>query len=87
MQILQVAEYTSAYPERFVGIGGVNLAAPMEAAQEAERCVRDYGFKGIQVIPWLWNLPPNANVYYPLLAKLSELGAAFRTLVSPSIIH
>ena len=59
----------------------MNLIKPMEAVRETEKCIKEYGFKGIRVLPWLWNMPPTMNVYYPLFAKLSDLGAAFCTQV------
>lgn len=48
----QVAEYVKAYPDRFIGIAGVNLHDPVEAVKELERCVKVLGFKGLRVIPW-----------------------------------
>ena len=41
-----VAIYTKAYPDRFIGIGSVDLYKPQEAVKEIERCVKEYGFKG-----------------------------------------
>ncbi len=41
-----VAEYTKAHPDRFVGVGSVDLYKPQEAVKEIERCVKEYGFKG-----------------------------------------
>ena len=41
-----VAVYTKAYPERFIGIGSVDLYQPQEAVKEIDRFVKEYGFKG-----------------------------------------
>ena len=68
-----VLEYVKDSPNKFIGLGAVDLANPMKAIQEVEMCVKDYGFKGIRILPWLWNLPPNSNVYYPVYAKCIEL--------------
>lgn len=69
----KIAEYTRANPDKFVGIGAVNLTKPMEAVREVEKCVKEFGFKGIRILPWLWNLPPTTNYYYPIYAKCIEL--------------
>jgi predicted TIM-barrel fold metal-dependent hydrolase len=49
----------------------------MAAVRELRRCVRDLGFKGLRVIPWLWGLPPDDRRYYPLYAECVELGVPF----------
>ena len=77
----QVAKYTKAYPDRCIGIGTVNLTKPMAAVAEIDRCVKEYGFKGVRILPWLWNLPPTHNLYYPVFAKCVELGIPFCTQV------
>jgi len=53
-----VAEFTRAYPDRFVGIASVDLLDPVGAVKELEKYVKVEGFKGIRVVPWLWGLPP-----------------------------
>jgi uncharacterized protein len=55
----EVAEFTRAYPDRFIGIAGVDLLSPVEAVKELRKYVTEEGFKGLRVVPWLWNLPPN----------------------------
>jgi predicted TIM-barrel fold metal-dependent hydrolase len=73
----EVSEWVQKRPDRFAGLGSVDLARPMEAVREARRCVRELGFKGIRVVPWLWNLPPNDRRYYPVYAACVELGVPF----------
>ena len=70
----EVAGIVAAHPDRFVGIASVNLYRPMEGVRELRRCVREQGFKGLRMLPWLWNLPPNDRRYYPLYAECVELG-------------
>ena len=41
-----VAVYTKAYPDRFIGIGSVDLYQPQEAIKEIDRFVKEDGFKG-----------------------------------------
>lgn len=73
----EVAECVRCYPDRFAGIASVNLYRPMDAVRELRRCVRDLGFRGLRIIPWLWNLPPDDRRYYPLYAECTELGIPF----------
>jgi predicted TIM-barrel fold metal-dependent hydrolase len=73
----EVAAFVHRYPERFVGIASVNLHRPLEAVRELRRCVKDLGFRGLRIIPWLWNLPPDDRRYYPLYAECVDLGVPF----------
>jgi uncharacterized protein len=62
-------------------VAGVNLERPVEAVRELDRAVRELGFKALRVIPWLWKLPPNDRLYYPLYVKCIELDVPFCTQV------
>jgi predicted TIM-barrel fold metal-dependent hydrolase len=77
----RIAEFIRDYPDRFVGVAGVNLERPVEAVRELHRAVGDLGFKALRVLPWLWNLPPNHKLYYPLYVKCIELNIPFCTQV------
>jgi len=77
----QVADFTQQYPDRFVGMATVNLHKPVEAVRELDRAVHDYGFKALRIVPWLWKLPPNDKLYYPLYVKCVELDIPFCTQV------
>lgn len=73
----EVAKTVAAHPERFVGIGSVDLYRPMDAVRELRRCVRELGFVGVRQLPWLWGLPPNDRRYYPIYAECVELDVPF----------
>jgi uncharacterized protein len=73
----EVAGFVKTYPDRFAGIASVNLHQPMEGVRELRRCVRELGFRGLRIIPWLWDLPPDDRRYYPLYAECVELGIPF----------
>jgi predicted TIM-barrel fold metal-dependent hydrolase len=77
----EVAEWVAAHPGRFAGLACVDLDAPMQAIRELRRCVTELGFKGLRVIPWLWEAPPTDRRYYPLYATCVELGVPFCTQV------
>jgi predicted TIM-barrel fold metal-dependent hydrolase len=77
----RIAEFILDYPDRFVGVASVNLERPVEAVRELRRAVRDLGFKALRVLPWLWGLPPNHKLYYPLYVQCIELSVPFCTQV------
>lgn len=77
----EVAGWVAQYPDRFAGLAAVDLDKPMEAVRELRRCVTALGFKGLRVVPWLWQAPPTDRRYYPLLAACVELGVPFFTQV------
>ncbi|MCA9707892.1 MAG: amidohydrolase [Myxococcales bacterium] len=73
----EVAATVAAAPERLVGIAAVDLHRPMDAVRELRRCVRQLGFRGVRILPWLWGLPPDDRRYYPIYAECIELGVPF----------
>ncbi len=73
----EVAGWVRQHPKRLAGLASVDLYRPMDAVRELRRCVRDLGFRGLRIVPWLWNLPPNDRRYYPLFAECVELGVPF----------
>ncbi len=77
----EVAGWVRAHPSRFAGLATVDLDRPMEAVRELRRRVRDDGFVGLRVVPWLWNAPPTDRRYYPLFVACVELGVPFCTQV------
>jgi predicted TIM-barrel fold metal-dependent hydrolase len=77
----EVAARVARHPDRFVGVGSVDLARPQQALRELRRCVRELGFVALRVVPWLWDLPPDDRRYYPLYAECVELGIPFCTQV------
>jgi uncharacterized protein len=77
----EVAGWVAAHPERFAGLACVDLNKPMDAVRELRRCVNELGFRGLRVVPWLWEAPPTDRRYYPLYAACVDLGVPFFTQV------
>lgn len=77
----EVAAFVSEYPQRLVGIASADLSRPMEAVWELRRAVKQLGFRGLRILPWLWGLPPDDRRYYPLYAECIELDVPFCTQV------
>lgn len=77
----EIAEFTQAYPDRFVGTATVDLSNPVAAVRELDRAINVLGFKALRIVPWLWKLPPNDKLYYPLYVKCIDLDIPFCTQV------
>lgn len=75
----EVAAAVEQSAGKLVGIASVDIHQPMVAVRELRRCVRDLGFRGVRLIPWLWELPPDDRRYYPIYAECVELGIPFCT--------
>ncbi|MBI1317548.1 MAG: amidohydrolase family protein [Candidatus Hydrogenedens sp.] len=76
-----VKGFVAASGGRLKGIASANLYEPMQAVRELRRAVKEDGFIGLRVVPWLWNLPPDDRRYYPLFAECCELGIPFCTQI------
>lgn len=77
----EVASFVQQAPERLVGIGSVDISKPMQAVAEIRRCVEDYGFKGIRVLPWLCEAPPTDRRFYPVYVACVENAVPFCTQI------
>jgi predicted TIM-barrel fold metal-dependent hydrolase len=77
----EVAAVVAAFPDRFAGVATIDLANPVAAVRELRRAVRELGFKALRIVPWLWKLPPNDKLYYPLYVECIDLGIPFCTQV------
>lgn len=69
----EVLAVSTRHPDLFAGIAAVDLRDPVEAVRTLRRCVREYGFKGLRIVQWLWELPCTHPLYYPLFAACVEL--------------
>jgi predicted TIM-barrel fold metal-dependent hydrolase len=77
----EVAGWVAEHPQRMAGLAGVDIRRPVEAVGELRRCVREHGFKGLRIIPWLLEVPPTDRRLYPLYAECVELGVPVCTQV------
>ena len=77
----EVAAFVDEYPDRLLGVGSVDISKPMQAVAEIRRCVTEMGFKGIRVLPWLWEIPPTDRLFYPVYSTCCDLGVPFCTQV------
>ena len=69
-----VANLLKEYPDRLIGLAGIDPRRGKEAIQELERCVLDLGFKGVKLWP-LTGFYPDDLKFYPFYERVEELGA------------
>lgn len=70
----EVARTVAAHPTRFIGLASADIRRPVEAVRELRRAVSDLGLRGLRILPWLWEAPPDDRRFYPLYATCVELG-------------
>jgi hypothetical protein len=69
-----VAGLAERHPDRFIPFAGADVLAGMEAVRDLERLVRDQGFRGLSLRPFMTGLRADDRRCYPLYAKCVELG-------------
>ena len=69
-----VAEFVARKPDRLKGFGTVPMPDGNEAAKELERCVRQHGFKGVQVLTNVNGKELSDPAFAPFWKKAEELG-------------
>ena len=68
-----VAGIADRHPDRFIPFAGADVLAGMDAVRGFEELVRDRGFRGLSVRPFMVGVPADDRRYYPLYAKCVEL--------------
>ena len=69
-----VAPIVARHPTRFVAFAGVDIMRGATALRELEHWVRERGFRGLSLRPFMIGLPADDRRYYPFYAKCVELG-------------
>jgi len=67
-----VAEFCQA-SERLIPFANINPYLVTSPAEELERCVKGFGFRGLKLYPTYQHFYPNESALYPLYAKAEEL--------------
>jgi len=77
----EIATQIETDPSRFRGLATVRLDSPMDGVREIRRWVDGKRFVGVRVVPWLWDLPPNHRLYYPIYAACVEANVPLCTQI------
>jgi predicted TIM-barrel fold metal-dependent hydrolase len=69
-----IAGIADRHPRRFLPFVGVDIMRGAEGVREVEAWIRDRGFRGLSLRPFMIGLPPDDRRYYPFYEKCVELG-------------
>ena len=69
-----IAEFVARKPDRLKGFGTVPMPDGHEAAKELERCVKELGFRGVQVLTNVNGRELSDPAFAPFWKKAEELG-------------
>ena len=73
MQNENLASIVHDHPDRFVGLATVPMQDVSSAVRELEHCVREYGFRGVEINTNIFGLDLDDPRYRPFFAKAEEL--------------
>ena len=69
-----VAAIAGRHPDRFLPFAGIDILRGADGVRELEHWVREHGFRGLSLRPFMIGLPADDRRYYPFYAKCVELG-------------
>jgi uncharacterized protein len=69
-----VADQAARLEGRVLPFAGADVLRGMPAVRELESLVREQGFRGLSLRPFMIGLPADERRYYPFYAKCCELG-------------
>lgn len=69
-----VAGIAARHPDRFLPFAGTDIMRGSDALRDFEHWIRDRGFRGLSLRPFMIGLPADDRHYYPFYAKCVELG-------------
>src|SRR5262245_30845213 len=72
----EVAHHCRAHPERFIGVASVDLYRPLEGVRELRRRIKQDGFKGLRVVPWLWGSAGRPSIL-PIVCRVLRTRHSF----------
>ena len=82
-----VSRAVDNYPDRFLGLIGIDPYTGMEGVRALEDAVKNEGFIGAHLYPHWFELPPNHAKYYPFYSKCIELDIPIQMQVGQSLIY
>jgi predicted TIM-barrel fold metal-dependent hydrolase len=66
------ADIVKKYPDKFIGIAGIDPLKGMDAVREIRRSY-DLGLRGVAVRPFMFEIPPHHAKMYPIYSTCVEL--------------
>jgi len=81
-----VAEMVRRFPDKFIGMAGLDPHKGMDAVDELTRMVQEHGMRGAATDPCLARIPASHARYYPIYAKCCELSVPVVITTGPSTL-
>lgn len=78
-----VAEMVAKYPDRIIGLAGIDPNKGDGAVREVERAISELGLKGVSMDPFGAGLYANDPKMYPIYQKCSDLGVPVFLTIGP----
>lgn len=69
-----VAAIAGRHPDRFLAFAGIDILRGAEGTRELEHWIRQRGFRGLSLRPFMIGFPASDRRYYPFYEKCVELG-------------
>ncbi|MBI4505035.1 MAG: amidohydrolase [Chloroflexi bacterium] len=69
-----IADIVRQFPDRFIGFAGVDPHKGLAALREIDRCVGEWGFKGVSLDGFCHKVPVSDKKLYPIYGKCAEMG-------------
>jgi hypothetical protein len=69
-----VAAIAGRHPDRFVPFAGIDILRGKQGVRELEHWIRERGFRGLSLRPFMIGFPAVDRRYYPFFEKCVELG-------------
>ncbi len=69
------ANLIQRFPDRFIGLAGVDPLKGKAAVKGLEHAITDLGLKGVDLWTYEYNLPASDRAYWPIYEKCLELNA------------
>ena len=82
-----VARIVARAPGRLVGCASVDPRLGMPALRELRRAIQELGFRGLKLLPFLYDRAPNDAIYYPLYAACVDLKIPVLVLTGHTAVH
>lgn len=64
-----IVDAVQKFPDRIIGLAGIDPLKKRAAIREVDRCVREYGLKGVSLDPSGVGRPANDPVFYPIYER------------------
>ena len=71
----RAARIIATYPGKFVGLGSIGFGDAQHSIAEVDRCIKQLGFKGIQLFSNISNKLLDSPEFLPVLKHIGMLGA------------